>query len=87
MLQTRFNVIQFNSVTEALFPDAVAATPADVALAREWVAGLRANGGTEMLDALRTALRGTPPLSKTCIRMIGEAPSAGVSMLALLRTV
>ena len=57
----RFNVIQFNSVTEALFPDAVAATPADVALAREWVAGLRANGGTEMLDALRTALRGTPP--------------------------
>lgn len=57
----RFNVIQFNSVTEALFPDAVAATPADVALAREWVAGLRASGGTEMLDALRTALRGTPP--------------------------
>ncbi len=57
----RFNVIQFNSVTEALFPDAVAMTPADVALAREWVAGLRANGGTEMLDALRTALRGTPP--------------------------
>ena len=57
----RFNVIQFNSVTEALFPDAVAMTPADVALAREWVAGLRANCGTEMLDALRTALRGTPP--------------------------
>ena len=57
----RFNVIQFNSVTEALFPDAVAATPADVALAREWVAGLRASGGTEMLDALRTALRGMPP--------------------------
>ncbi len=57
----RFNVIQFNSVTEALFADAVAATPADVALAREWVADLRANGGTEMVEALSTALRGTPP--------------------------
>lgn len=57
----RFNVIQFNSVTEALFADAMAATPVDVALAREWVAGLRANGGTEMVEALRTALRGTPP--------------------------
>lgn len=57
----RFNVIQFNSVTEALFPDAVMATPADVALAHEWVAGLRANGGTEMVEALRIALRGQPP--------------------------
>ena len=57
----RFNVIQFNSVTEALFPDAVMATPEDIALAREWVAGLRANGGTEMVDALRIALRGQPP--------------------------
>ncbi len=57
----RFNVIQFNSVSEALFPDAVMATSADVALARQWVAGLRANGGTEMVDALRIALRGQPP--------------------------
>ena len=57
----RFNVIQFNSVTESLFDDAVAATPADIALAREWIAKLRATGGTEMIPALRTALRGTPP--------------------------
>ena len=57
----RFNVIQFNSVTESLFDSAVAATPADVALAREWVGRLDANGGTEMLTALRTALRGSPP--------------------------
>ena len=57
----RFNVIQFNSLTEALFADAVAATSRDIALAREWVAGLRANGGTEMVEALRTALHGTPP--------------------------
>ncbi|MEO7934664.1 MAG: marine proteobacterial sortase target protein [Dokdonella sp.] len=57
----RFNVIQFNSVTESLFDNAVAATPEDIALAREWIARLRATGGTEMIPALRTALRGTPP--------------------------
>ena len=57
----RFNVIQFNSVTEALFDSAVPASPRDVALAREWVGRLYATGGTEMLGALRTALQGTPP--------------------------
>ncbi|MEP6881623.1 MAG: marine proteobacterial sortase target protein [Dokdonella sp.] len=57
----RFNVIQFNSVTESLFDDAVSATTEDIALAREWIAKLRATGGTEMIPALRTALRGTPP--------------------------
>ena len=58
----RFNVIQFNSVTTALFDNAVAAAPADVALAREWVGRLYATGGTEMLPALAAALRGTPPV-------------------------
>lgn len=57
----RFNVIQFNSVTSALFEHAVDATPSDVALAREWVAGLRATGGTEMLPALQLALRDAAP--------------------------
>lgn len=52
----RFNVIQFNSVVEPLFDAAIAATPADVRLAREWVARLRADGGTEMGLALRRAL-------------------------------
>jgi Ca-activated chloride channel homolog len=57
----RFNVIQFNSITESLFDAAVPATPEDVALAHAWVNRLRATGGTEMLPALRTALQGTPP--------------------------
>jgi len=56
----RFNVIQFNSVTEALFDAAVPALPGDVRLAREWVARLRATGGTEMEPALRRALRDAP---------------------------
>src|SRR5262245_9945121 len=52
----RFNVIQFNSTTEQLFPARVPAGPAEVALARHWVQGLQAYGGTEMLPALRAAL-------------------------------
>jgi Ca-activated chloride channel homolog len=52
----RFNLIQFNSRTQALFPSTVPAGPAELARARQWVAGLRADGGTEMLSALRAAL-------------------------------
>lgn len=58
--QDRFNVIQFNSTTEALFDAPVPARADDVRLAREWVAGLRADGGTEMLPALRRAFAGEP---------------------------
>jgi Ca-activated chloride channel family protein len=58
----RFNVIQFNSVTESLFDQAVAASPTDVARARAWVADLQATGGTEMVAALQQALRGAPAL-------------------------
>ncbi|HSX61967.1 MAG TPA: marine proteobacterial sortase target protein [Tahibacter sp.] len=57
----RFNVIQFNSVTTPLFDRAVEAAPKDVALARDWVAQLRATGGTEMLPALELALRDDAP--------------------------
>ena len=57
----RFNVIRFNATTEALFETAVAATPGDVRLAREWVAALRADGGTEMAPALARALRDAAP--------------------------
>jgi len=55
----RFNVIEFNSVTRALWPSALVATPENVRRAREWVAKLRADGGTEMAPALRLALDGS----------------------------
>jgi hypothetical protein len=54
----RFNVIQFNSRTEQLFPASVPAGPAEVERARWWVQTLQANGGTEMVPALRAALEG-----------------------------
>ena len=52
----RFNVIEFNSVTNALFSHPVDATPANLARATNWVERLEATGGTEMLPALREAL-------------------------------
>ncbi|HEX6634281.1 MAG TPA: marine proteobacterial sortase target protein [Usitatibacter sp.] len=55
----RFNVIEFNSVTRPLWPQALPATPQNVQAAREWIADLRADGGTEMAPALAFALDGT----------------------------
>ncbi|GAB6043372.1 marine proteobacterial sortase target protein [Endothiovibrio diazotrophicus] len=56
--QDRFNLIQFNSVTTALFPRPQPADGAPLARARNWLAGLRADGGTEMAPALEAALGG-----------------------------
>lgn len=54
----RFNVVEFNSVTRPMWPDALPATTANVASARQWVARLKADGGTEMAGALAFALDG-----------------------------
>lgn len=52
----RFNVIQFNHQTAALFSRAVAATADNLQRARSYVDRLVADGGTEMLPALQLAL-------------------------------
>ncbi len=56
----RFNVIEFNSATTPLFAAPVALDAATLQRAKQFVAGLRARGGTEMLPALDAALIGTP---------------------------
>ncbi len=53
----KFNVIQFNSVTHALFADSLDASRNRVRQARQYVQRLQANGGTEMRPALEKALR------------------------------
>jgi Ca-activated chloride channel family protein len=53
-----FNVVRFNHTTDAVFAAALPATPLNVRAAARWVAGLRADGGTEMLPALQRALDG-----------------------------
>jgi len=52
----RFNVIEFNSVTRPLFTAPMPVDPSTLARARTFVAGLRADGGTEMKPALTAAL-------------------------------
>lgn len=66
--EDRFNVIQFNSVTHALFRVSVPATLENIARARSYVQSLDANGGTEMRPALEMALHS--PATETHLRQI-----------------
>ena len=52
----RFNVIEFNSRSRALFDRPMPVDPATLGRAQAFVTGLRANGGTEMREALALAL-------------------------------
>ncbi len=61
--QDRFNVIQFNSVTHVLFSQAQPVTAQTLRKAVHYVEQLRANGGTEILPALKMALKGGAPAS------------------------
>lgn len=54
----RFNIIQFNTTTHALFGGAVAVDPQNINQALAYVDGLEAEGGTEMLSAVNLALNG-----------------------------
>lgn len=57
----RFNVVRFDDTFDLLFPEPVPAQPGNVARARSFVRSLTADGGTEMLPALRAALAGSAP--------------------------
>ncbi|AWW73876.1 marine proteobacterial sortase target protein [Erythrobacter sp. KY5] len=59
--QDRFNIIRFDDTMSELFPGAVAANGDNIAAAKTFTHNLMANGGTEMLPALRAALRGRAP--------------------------
>ncbi|MEK7763547.1 MAG: marine proteobacterial sortase target protein [Nitrospirota bacterium] len=61
--QDRFNVIQFNSVTHLLFSQAQPVKPETLRKALHYVDNLKANGGTEILPALKMALKGSAPTS------------------------
>jgi Ca-activated chloride channel family protein len=64
----RFNVIQFNSTHHSLFEAPVHATGYNLSYAREYVAQLRATGGTEMAPALEAAL--SMPASSEHLRQV-----------------
>jgi Ca-activated chloride channel homolog len=55
--QDRFNVIQFNNTVRSLFSSPQSVTTATMRKAIRYVEGLSANGGTDILPALRQALK------------------------------
>jgi len=67
--QDRFNVIRFDDTLTLLFEAPVAASADQVAIARRFTEGLDANGGTEMLPALKAALVDADPGS-TMLRQL-----------------
>ncbi|GBD47297.1 marine proteobacterial sortase target protein [Methylopila sp. Yamaguchi] len=66
----RFNVIRFDDTMDTLFADALPATEANVARALRFVDALQAQGGTEMLPALRAALNDPRPADERFLRQI-----------------
>lgn len=64
----RFNVIEFNSVSNSLYAQPMPVDAETVGRARQFVSALRARGGTEMLPALEVALAG--PREGTLMRQV-----------------
>lgn len=65
-----FNVIRFDDTMDVLFPGAVDATAANIAIAKTFVAKLDAEGGTEMLPALKAALNDANPSDTSRLRQV-----------------
>lgn len=65
-----FNVIRFDDTLTVLFPDAVPAHGENLAVAKKFVKNLEANGGTEMLPALRAALVDRNARDDTRVRQV-----------------
>ncbi|MBZ0217956.1 MAG: marine proteobacterial sortase target protein, partial [Fimbriimonadaceae bacterium] len=66
----RFNVIRFDDTMDQVFSGAVAATPENIAIARRFVSRLSADGGTEMLPALKAALIDGNPSGTNSLRQV-----------------
>ena len=66
----RFNVIRFDNTMEQVFPQAVDASPDNVAAALTFARRLEAQGGTVMLPALNAALRDTSPDDDSRVRQV-----------------
>ena len=64
----RFNVIQFNSTVRSLFSSPEPVTPASIRKAIRYTERLSADGGTEIVSALRQALKS--PVDKTRIQQV-----------------
>jgi Ca-activated chloride channel homolog len=66
----RFNIVRFDDTLELLFPQAVPADMEHIGRARQFVAHLEANGGTEMVPAMRAALSDDRSADADSIRQV-----------------
>jgi len=65
-----FNVIRFDDTMDVLFKGAVDATPENIETAKNFVSRLNAEGGTEMLPALKAALNDAYPSDTSRLRQV-----------------
>ncbi len=65
-----FNVIRFDDTMNTVFPQAVIASPENVGIAKHYVGGLEAEGGTEMIPPLREALNDPNRMDVTTLRQV-----------------
>ncbi|MDE2444889.1 MAG: marine proteobacterial sortase target protein [Alphaproteobacteria bacterium] len=66
----KFNVIRFDDTMTNLFGNEVPADAAHIAQAKDFVAGLSANGGTEMIPPMKAALIDDTPNDKNYLRQL-----------------
>ena len=66
----KFNVVRFDDTMETLFDKAVDASSENLAIAKNFVSRLDAEGGTEMLPALKVALKDASPNDTTRLRQV-----------------
>jgi Ca-activated chloride channel family protein len=66
----KFNVIRFDDTMDVLFKSAVDATPENLETAKNFVSLLDAEGGTEMLPALKAALKDANPSDTSRLRQV-----------------
>ena len=84
----RFNVIEFNSHARALFATPLPVDPATLGRARSFVSALRADGGTEMREALVLALapgEAPPGLVRQVVFLTDGAVGNEDALFALIR--
>jgi len=66
----KFNLVRFDDTMETLFDTAVDATSENLAIAKNFVSRLDAQGGTEMLPALKAALKDASPTDTSRVRQV-----------------
>jgi Ca-activated chloride channel family protein len=66
----RFNVIRFDHTMDVLFPNSVPADREHLGSATSFVGGLRAEGGTEMVPAMRAALTDNATAEANYVRQV-----------------